>query len=217
VVSGLPLERPSTDAHLGWTKLLTECRVQFDIVEPGTPWERYRMVILSEELEVDAKLAGRLHAYVAAGGAIVVTHKAGLLAGSDRGWLDKYGLSWAGMSKFTPAYMTPKENFTGAIPSYEYALYQGASQWRAAPPAVVVAQLGEPLFQRSPSATPLTASRRSITPPSTAAVARSARVALFAFPLGASYFAEGYWVYRDALKHVLRAFQLTHWCSRMHR
>ena len=31
-----------------------------------------------------------------------------------------------------------------------YALYEGALQWRAESPAVVLALLGEPLFQRSP-------------------------------------------------------------------
>jgi hypothetical protein len=54
------------------------------------------------------------------------------------------------MSPFTPAYMVPRVNFTGAIPSYAYALYEGVSQWRAESPAATLAVLGEPLFQRSP-------------------------------------------------------------------
>ena len=54
------------------------------------------------------------------------------------------------MSPFKPAYLVPQTNMTGDIPSYEYALYEGASQWRAQSPAVTLALLGEPLFQRSP-------------------------------------------------------------------
>jgi hypothetical protein len=54
---------------------------------------------------------------------------------------------------YTNAYadiVLPRVNFTGDIPSYAYALYEGASQWRAESPAVTLAAAGEPLFQRSP-------------------------------------------------------------------
>ncbi|MBI4873233.1 MAG: beta-galactosidase trimerization domain-containing protein [Acidobacteria bacterium] len=204
IVSGLPLEGPNTSAHLGWVKLLMECRVQFDVVEPDAAWERYGLVILPDETPIDAKTASRLHAFVAQGGAVLASHLGGLLSGGERSWLERYGLTWAGKSPFQPAYMVPKENFTGDIPEYEYALYQGASQWRAAPPAAVVAQLGEPLFQRGPQH--YTSHRQTPFDHETqyAAIARSGRVALFGFPLGTSYFEEGYWVYRAALKHVLK-------------
>ena len=65
------------------------------------------------------------------------------------GW-NGTGCIMQGMSPFTPAYMVPKVNFTGEIPPYAYALYEGASQWRAESPATALAVLGEPLFQRSP-------------------------------------------------------------------
>jgi hypothetical protein len=101
--------------------------------------------------------------------------------------------------------MTPKENFTGDIPAYEYALYEGASRWRASGAARVVAQLGEPAFQRS--AEHYTSHAQSPFDHLTefAAVAVSGRVGLFGFPMGASYYSQGYWVYRSALKHVLKS------------
>jgi hypothetical protein len=95
-------------------------------------------------------LASRLHAFIAGGGAVIAAHTAGLLAGTKESWLDRYGLHYEGKSPFTPAYMVPRVSFTGDIPSYAYALYAGASQWRAEAPAVTLAVLGEPLFQRSP-------------------------------------------------------------------
>jgi hypothetical protein len=97
----------------------------------------------------------------------------------------------------------PREKFTGDIPEYEYALYGGASQWKAEGAAKVVAALGEPLFQRGPKQ--YTSHRQSPFHHATeyAAVARSGRVGLFGFPLGASYFNSGYWVYRHALRHLL--------------
>jgi hypothetical protein len=67
-----------------------------------------------------------------------------------------------------------------------------------------VAQLGAPAFQRSPQK--YTSHRQTPFDRETpyAAVARSGRTALFAFPLGTSYFDEGYWVYRSVFQHVLR-------------
>jgi hypothetical protein len=204
LISDHPLERPNSDAHLGWVKLLAECRVQFDVHEPDAAWERYGLIVLPDAFPVTGALAERLHAYVAGGGALLVSHQAGLLAGTEKTWLERYGFRYAGMSPFQPAYLVPKEEFTGAIPRYEYALYQGASQWEASPPAAVVAQLGEPKFQRS--AQHYTSHRQTPFDHETryAAIARSGRVMLFGFPAGGSYFGEGYWVYRQAVQHALK-------------
>jgi hypothetical protein len=199
-------DAPCNEVNYGWVKLLTESRVQFDIVERGTKWEeRYALVVLPENFWVDQATATRLWAFIAEGGAVIATHTSGVLAGTERSWLERYGLQYAGMSPFTPAYMVPKVNFTGAIPPYPYALYEGASQWRAKSPAQVIAILGEPLFQRSPERymshqqTPFDHASNY------AAVARSANVALVAFPLGQGYYNQGFWAYRQAFQTALSA------------
>lgn len=204
LVKGLPIDRVGGDSLFGWVKLLTECRVQFDVQEADAEWERYGVLVLPEDLEVDEALARRLMAYAAKGGGLLVSHTAGVLSGTKSSWLEQFGFSYAGASPYKPAYMVPKVQFTGEIPSYEYALYEGASQWRLSGAAKVVAQLGEPAFQRS--AAHYTSHAQSPFDHETefAAVATSRRVALFGFPLGSGYYAQGYWVYRSALKHVLR-------------
>jgi hypothetical protein len=197
-------DAPCNEVNYGWVKLLNESRVQFNIVERQIKWEeRYGMVVLPENSGVDQALASRLHAFIAGGGAVLVAHKAGLLAGTEKSWLDRYGLHYAGMSPFKPAYLVPKANFTGDIPSYAYALYEGASQWRAESPATTLAVLGEPLFQRNPEhymshlQTPFDHAT------SYAALARTGRVGLVAFPLGQGYYNQGFWIYRQAFQKVL--------------
>jgi hypothetical protein len=203
LTDGLALEGPNTETNFGWVKLLTESRVQFDVVTPAVEWERYALLILPDELKVDEPTASRLRAYVAQGGSVVVTHKAGLLAGTDRSWLEPYGLRFAQMSPFKPAYFVPQVKMTGEIPAFEYALYEGASQWRAESPATVLARLGEPLFQRSPKHYTSHAQTPFDHTTEYAALARSGSVALFAFPLGKSYCNQGYWIYRQAFQKVL--------------
>ena len=96
LMSGRALETPCTEINFGWVKLLSESRVQFDLIDQTAEWERYAMVILPDELALDAKTASRLNAFVTGGGALIVTHKGGLVNGKDSTWLERYGLHYAG-------------------------------------------------------------------------------------------------------------------------
>jgi hypothetical protein len=199
LIEGLPLDGPNTLAHLGLTKLLIESRVQFDAVEPSAAWERYGLIVLPETLRVDAALARRLHTFIESGGAVLAVHESG------RGWMERYGIAWAGLSPFKPAYLLPAESFTGNIPAYEYALYEGASQWKCSGAASVVAWLGEPAFQRTPEHYTSHAQSPFDHKTDFAVAARAGRAGLIGFPLGSSYFGQGYWVYRQLFQHMLDA------------
>lgn len=204
ITSGNPLDAPGTDGNYGLVKLLVESRVQFDVVEPDAAWERYGLIVLAEDMRIPESLATRLEKFMAGGGRVIAVHNSGLLEGTDKSWLESRGLSYAGMSEFKPAYLVPKAGFTGNIPSYEYALYEGASQWRVREPAKILAKLGEPLFQRSPAHFTSHAQTPFDHETEFAAVAESGPAGLFGFPLGRSYFRQGYWVYRNAFHKVLR-------------
>jgi len=203
LIPAVPFDRLRDDYLYGVTKLMLEARLQFDVVEPSQEWCRSGLVVLPDAFRPDAATVERLHAYVAKGGAVLVIDDAGLVAGGGAGWLERYGLTYAGASPFKPAYLVPKAPFTGDIPTYEYALYDGAAQWRAAAPAASLAALGEPLFQRSGQRFTSHAQTPFDHVTDYAALARSGRVGLLAFPAGASYYRTGYWVYRAAFEKLL--------------
>ncbi|MBN1674595.1 MAG: beta-galactosidase trimerization domain-containing protein, partial [Kiritimatiellae bacterium] len=96
VITGPTLGRPRGAVNYGWVKLLVESRMQFDVVEPDTPWERYGLILLPEDLPVEKAMATRLQAFIAGGGAVIAAHNAGLVAGTERSWLARYGLRYAG-------------------------------------------------------------------------------------------------------------------------
>jgi len=198
-------DSPCNEANYGWVKLLNESRVQFDIVERDIEWEeRYALVVLPETVWVDQALAARLVKFLAGGGAVIAAHTSGLLAGTEQSWLEPYGLHYAGMSPFTPAYLVPRADFTGDIPSYAYALYEGASQWRAESPATILAALGEPLFQRSPEHYTSHLQTPFDHDTSYAALAHNGRAGLISFPLGQGYYNQGFWIYRRGFQKVLQ-------------
>jgi len=205
LTAGLPLDSPGTETNFGLVKLMIESRLQFDVLEPEGAWERYALVVLPDDLAVDDHLASRVQAFVGQGGALVAIHRSGLLTGSETSWLEPYGLSYEGISPFKPAYLIPQTNMTGDIPPYEYALYEGASQWNAHAPAVTQALLGEPLFQRSPEhyTSHMQTPFDHVT--SYTVVGQSGRVALIGFPLGLTYYKNGYWIYRRVFQEAVAA------------
>lgn len=198
-----PLERLRESYIYGITKLMIEAQLQFDVVEEGQKWEDYSLVVIPDDLMLRDESIERLHKFVSGGGAVLVSHHAGLSATKRDSWLAGYGLHYEGDSKFTPAYMVTEDGFAGEIPGYAYALYNGASQWRAESPARSLAMLGEPLFQRS--AAHYTSHRQTpfshVTGYTMLAV--SGKVGLAAFPLGSSYYDKGYWIYRAAFMKLL--------------
>jgi hypothetical protein len=203
LIPAVPFDRLRDEYLYGMTKLMLESRLQFDVVEPGQEWERYGLVVLPDGFRPDAATVERLHAFIAQGGAVLVCHEAGLAAGATASWLERYGLIYAGASPFKPAYLVPQVQFTGDIPDYEYALYDGASQWKAAGAATSLAALGEPKFQRT--AEHFTSHKQTPFDHVTdfTALARSGKVGLIAFPIGQSYYRNGYWVYRAAFEKLL--------------
>jgi len=198
-----PLDRLQDPYLYGMCRLLLESHLQFDAVEPSAEWERYRLVIWPDAVHPRPDEIERLHRYIERGGAVLAIGRSALGSDGESSWMSLYGFRWAGSSPYRPAYMVPQEDFTG-LPCYEYALYEGGDRWVIQPPAVSVARLGEPLFQRS--AEQYTSHRQTPIDRVTEFVvaAYSGRVGLIGFPLGLSYHQTGYWAYRALFEHILR-------------
>jgi hypothetical protein len=203
MIPGISMERVEQPYIYGMVKLMIEARLQFDLVETGQEWEHYNLVVIPDELMPDQKTIDRLHIYIAGGGSVIVIHNGGIALDLKQSWMERYGFTFMGESSFKPAYMVTENGFIEDMPGYAFALYNGASQWKVNDPAKTLARLGEPLFQRS--AEHYTSHNQSpfdhLTEYSVLAV--SGRVGLAGFPLGSSYNAKGYWIYRTAFDRLL--------------
>ena len=203
MIPGTSMEKVEQPYIYGMVKLMIESRLQFDLVESEQEWERYKLVVIPDEMMPDSKTVDRLHRFISGGGSVIVCHNGGVEAGTKESWVDKYGMKFMGQSPFKPSYFVTDDNFIKDMPGYAYALYDGASQWKVQSPAKALAMLGEPIFQRSAahytshSQTPYDHST------SYSALAISGKVGMIGFPIGNSYNKTGYWVYRNAFDHLI--------------
>jgi hypothetical protein len=203
LIPALSLDRVNQQYIFGFTKLMLESHLQFDLMEPEQEWERYNLIIVPDSLMPDARTVERLYKYIGKGGSVIVCHNGGLLSETKQSWLERYGLKYEGASPYTPSYFVTEKEFVKDMPGYAYALYDGASQWKVQSPAKSLASLGEPLFQRS--AEHYTSHGQSPFDHTTeySALAISGKLGLIGFPVGTSYYNKGYWLYRVAFQRLL--------------
>lgn len=204
LIPSIPLLTVRQKYIYGIAKLMIETHLQFDALETSMEWERYRLVVIPDELMPDEKTISRLHQFIAKGGAVIVCHNGGLQEGTNKSWLSRYGLIQDGLSPFDPAYLVTDDHFIADMPGYEYALYGGASQWKVQLPALSLALLGEPLFQRS--AEHYTSHKQSPFDHATdySVIATSGKIGLLGFPIGEAYYDKGYWIYREAFINLIK-------------
>jgi hypothetical protein len=188
----------------GLARLLTEYNIQFDVIDLSTDLERYRLLVLPESLEVDAELAERLNRYVDSGGAVIASHHAAHLSGSDRLWPTDLGGTHHGPAPSRP-YTRVKGELLGQAERYagfDFVLYDGAERWQTSGDDVEVhARLTAPTADPQHLADyPVPASG---TPTEYVTAVEAGRVCALAFPLGVSYHSHGYWVYRELFGRLL--------------
>lgn len=98
----LPTATTGTDE--GATRLLTQLRHQFDVVNETSPLESYELVILPDAIPVSPTLAKRLQAYLKQGGKLLATGTSGLSADGKKLLLPELRIKPAGLSPFTTTY-----------------------------------------------------------------------------------------------------------------
>lgn len=187
----------------GMAQLLTEQRVQFDVVDVTAELERYRLVVLPDRVAVPPELAERLNGYLDDGGAVLAAGGAVRVAGADELWPRALRGAFEGPSPFAPPYVRVEGELLGQdlrYAGYDFALYDGADRWRVDGDALVHARLTEPAFAQTETAFQH--------PPSDhvtdyAVAVESGGLGALAFPVGTSYFNHGYWVYRELFARLL--------------
>ena len=128
----------------GAMHLLQELHQQFDVIDTAADFGRYRLLILPDEIPVNAALAGKLNAYLAAGGALMASHRSGL---DGERFAIPLGVAYRGAAEFTPMFIKPRTDL--GLPATEHVMYETGSAVEAEPGATVLADSIAPYFNRT--------------------------------------------------------------------
>lgn len=130
----------------GAAQMLQELKLPFDVIDPSTPFTNYRLLILPDDIPVDADLAAQLAAYTAQGGKLILSGKSGLNA--DGSFAVDAGIRSSGPVAFEPSYLRAGRNLDAALTQTPFVMY-GAGETISADGAEVLAEIGPSYFNRS--------------------------------------------------------------------
>jgi len=124
--AGEPLARGAKPAE-GAARMLLELKHQFAVETADGDLNRYRLLILPDEGAVDGALAGKLRAFLDAGGSILSTHRAGLDPETGRFAVPGLGVSFERENPFQPSFIRLSGPLAAGLPEEDFVLYGAGS------------------------------------------------------------------------------------------
>jgi len=186
----------------GAAQMLQELHLPFDVIDPSTPFENYKLLLLPDDIPIDDGLAARLNAYLGQGGKLILSGKSGLNADGSAA-LDA-GIRSAGEVSFTPSYLKGSRKVDAALTESPFVMY-GTGQAITSTGAEVLAEIVSSYFNRSykhfsshqhapddPQSAPLGA-----------AVTLKGGIAYIAYPIFAMYHAMGQPLYKYLVRGLI--------------
>lgn len=139
-----------TGAIQGVIRMLQECGYQFDVIDSQTAFDvnKYRLLLMPDEIPVNRFLADKLDRYLDAGGSILISHKAGLDASGRQFALSRFGVTYVSDSPYCPDYLVPARPFSDKLSATEYVMYLRGAKVQARPGSEILAHVKKPYFNR---------------------------------------------------------------------
>lgn len=187
----------------GAAQMLQELKRPFDVIDPSTKFETYKLIILPDEIPLDAGLAKRFAEYNKGGGKLLLTGSSAINA--DGSFAVDTGARRSGDKvAFTPSYVRAGRDLDPAITETPFVMY-GTAETIAADGAEVLAEVMPSYFNRTyrhfsshqhtpddPNAKPLGA-----------AVTLKGNIAYVAYPIFRMYHAMGQPLYKYIVRGLL--------------
>ncbi len=134
-------------ALMGATRMLEELKYQFDVVSNTACWDKYKVLILPDNIVLDKEYAGRLKKHLEAGKTIVSSAFSGLDPIKGRFVLEKYwGVKYLGANNFEPAYFSVYEKYASGLPEMPLCFYETGTEMEALDQKAIGAELIAPYY-----------------------------------------------------------------------
>ncbi len=138
----------SAAADEGATRILLEGHFLFDVIDADMPLDGYSIIILPDSVVVDNALVGKLNAFTASGGRLLLTSMAGQLA-DGQGQAFDIGARGEGGSPHQPDYIVPIPELAPDFVSEPIVMYLPSQRITASDGATSLGKVWDPYFTRS--------------------------------------------------------------------
>jgi len=143
----LPGDIDKTPPLIGVTRMLSELKMQFDIIQADADFARYRLLILPDEVTLTTESAAKIRAFLESGGSVIATGASGLDPEKNAFALeDLWGAKYEGESPFDPAFFQPLPQLESNLPQMPLALYKRGIEISPATDTEVAALLVKPYY-----------------------------------------------------------------------
>jgi hypothetical protein len=190
-------------AEVGAVRLLSQLNHQFDLIDRPAEFEKYKLLILPDIVQVDEALAKKLRAYLKSGGSILASGTSGLNADASRAMIPELPIKPAGMLPWTTTYIRFGREIDSNVPPTDHVMYEPGVAVSPAKGATTLAKVVEPYFNRSwqhfSSHAQTPAWRVNKFP----AAVQKGRVAYVAFPIFTAFAAHANYPYRLLVRNIL--------------
>ncbi len=138
------------DIDEGAVRMLMELHRPFQFLDAAADFTPYKVLIAPDDVPFSTDLAAKVRRYLDNGGALLLTHRAGLTPEGDHFALN-VGLDYLGEAPHSPDYIVAGEMLAPILRAYNQVLYDRGSCVRPHDNALVLASVGVPYFTRSHS------------------------------------------------------------------
>lgn len=105
---GQSVRTGSSDA--GCTRILLEGKYLFDAIDAQEDFGNYKVIILPDQIRLDAQLQRKFSEYMAGGGKVLLSGTSGLIGAQGQEFALDLGIRYLGASEFSPTYIYPEFN-----------------------------------------------------------------------------------------------------------
>jgi hypothetical protein len=134
---------------MGAARILQEGRHQFDVIDTHEDLQRYKVIVLPDEIRLDSELAMRLQSYLDGGGSVLASWKSGLAPDDKSFALPSFGITLKGDAPYSPDFIRARPAISAGLPPTELVMYLKALEVTPATDAEVLADVVVPYFNRT--------------------------------------------------------------------
>ena len=107
----------------GALRMLTAGQHQFDVVDSQSDFTPYRLLVLPDEIQVNAALAKKLTAYVENGGSLITSYQSGYQNEGTPAFEQLTGVHIEGEAEYSPDFIIPGGVIGEGLPPTEHTMY----------------------------------------------------------------------------------------------